>query len=168
MPLMRRTLATATIVLTLAAGAGCRSGERPLARSPDEAAMLGPASARLHRVFTRVRDWTGDGRADGVEVLLELRDAFGDPTKALGTAVFDVYAYRPAAPDPRGDRLAGPFEADLSTAESQREHYARTSRTYTFQLALPTVGDGPYVVTASFQNEGGERLFDQMVLDGRS
>jgi hypothetical protein len=52
--------------------------------APPEANVLGPASMRIHPIFTQPRDWTGDARPDGIEALVEFLDQFGDPTKASG------------------------------------------------------------------------------------
>ena len=66
--------------------------------------MFGPQSMRIHPSFTRTKDWTGDGRADGIEAVVELQDDFGEPTRATGRVMFDVYEYRQYHPDPRGKR----------------------------------------------------------------
>ena len=53
-----------------------------------DAALFGPSAMRIHPIFTRLSDWTGDGVPDGIEALIELQDQFGDPTKASGTIIF--------------------------------------------------------------------------------
>src|SRR4051794_4722672 len=55
--------------------------------------LFAPTDLRIHP-FTSVKDWTGDNKPDGVEVLLELQDRFRDPTKATGTVLFELYDYR--------------------------------------------------------------------------
>ena len=152
------------LVVLLAPIPSCRSAPQARPRATTEAVMFGPTGVRLHRVFTRESDWTGDGKADGVEALVELRDSFGDPTKAAGKLIFDLYEFRSPAPDPRGREIAGPFVADLSTLEAQKTYWSRTSRTYTFQLEAPVKADKSYVLTVSFQPLQGERLFDQIIL----
>ncbi len=127
--------------------------------------MFAPTAMRIHPVFTQVRDWTNDGRPDGIEVLVEFQDRFGDPVKASGQALFEVYAFRQGSPDPRGARLVEPFVANIDNVASQRDHWNRTSRCYSFQLAWPVVRQNEaYVLTASFQLEGGGRFTDQLVL----
>ena len=155
---------TALLILPALLLASCRTAPQPQPRAATEQAMFGPSSVRLHRVFTRERDWTGGGTPDGIEALVELRDQFGDPTKAAGTLIFDLYEYRSPAPDPKGVEIAGPFVADLSTLDQQRLYWNRTSRTYSFQLAAPVKPDKSYVLTVSFQPLQGERLFDEMIV----
>jgi hypothetical protein len=146
--------------------AGCGSAPTPVPRSSAEAALFAPMSMRIHPIFTQVKDWTGDGRPDGVEALLEFQDQFGDPTKAAGTAVFELYDYRRGNVDPRGERVVNPWVGSLQTLDEQQARWNRTSRTYFFQLEYPGVrGDHDYVLTATFDT-GATRFFDQVIIQG--
>ncbi len=128
--------------------------------------MFAPMAMRLHPVFTQLRDWTGDGKPDGIEALIEFQDALGDPAKASGNVVFEVYRYRPGYPDPRGERVVPPFVASIDTLASQRDHWNRTSRGYSFQLAWPEISTGgTYVLSAAFEVTGGGRFEDRIVLE---
>src|SRR5262245_62034333 len=90
----RRLFALGLLVISmLLASAGCDSSS-PHPRSQTDAALFGPAAMRIHPIFTQVKDWTGDGKPDGIEALIELQDQFGDPTKASGRIVFELYEYR--------------------------------------------------------------------------
>jgi hypothetical protein len=129
--------------------------------------MFEPAAMRVHPVFTQVKDWTGDGRPDGVEAVVEFTDAFGDPTKASGQVLFELFDYRPRSPDPRGRRVVNPWVGSLVNADEQKAHWSRPARSYSFQLAYPAVSlDKTYVLTATFEKEGGGRFFGQAVIEG--
>lgn len=120
---------------------------------------------RIHPIFTQIEDWTGDGKLNGIEALIEFQDQFGDPCKAAGTVIFEIYSYRPYHPDPRGPRLVEPFVGSLKTVNDQLQHWNRTSRTYQFRLAYPDIRPGrSYVLTASF-DYGGARFFDEVVIE---
>jgi len=106
-------------------------------REHTDAPLFDPTDLRIHP-FTSVKDWTGDNKPDGVEALLEFQDRFRDPTKAKGTALFELYDYRRNHPDPRGERLAA-WRGALQTLEEQRTRWNRISRTYSFQLAYPAI-----------------------------
>jgi hypothetical protein len=150
----------------LCAAAGC-NGSPAGGTTVDEDALFGPTAMRVHPIFTGVKDWTGDERADGVEVLIEFQDQFGDPTKAAGTLIFELYEYRIANPEPRGRRLVNPWIGSIVTLDEQRNRWNRTSRTYTFQLAYPEIDAGrSYVLTATFNSSTGERFLDRAVLEG--
>lgn len=153
-----------TIVVLLG---GCVP-QSPIPRSPADAALFAPVSMRIHPIFTDVKDWTGDGVPDGIEALLEFQDQFGDPTKASGSAIFELFTYRAYHADTRGERVVNPWLASVKTLAEQQARWNRTSRTYSFQLAYPEIReDRSYVLTASFDT-GTTRFFDQMVLQGRN
>jgi hypothetical protein len=157
----------ATVTVCLAAIlCGCES-DNAYPRDASDAALFGPAAMRIHPIFTQVSDWTDDGRLDGVEALVELQDQFGDPTKASGRVMFELYEYRPYNPDPRGDRLAF-WTAQLTTVADQSDRWNRTSRTYSFTLAYDQIrADKTYVLGATFELTGGGRFFDRIILEPR-
>lgn len=120
---------------------------------------------RIHPIFTQVEDWNKDGKLDGIEAQLEFQDQFGDPTKASGRVLFELFDYRRDSPDPRGQRVAGPWVASLETLDEQREHWNTTLRTYRFQLKYPQIKrDKSYVLTAIFELSDGGRFFDRIIL----
>jgi hypothetical protein len=163
---MRCKLALALLVALVLAG--CQSGDAPYPRDDVDAALFGPSAMRIHPIFTRLSDWTGDGTPDGIEALIELQDQFGDPTKASGSIIFELYTYRPYSPDVRGDRLAV-WTGSLQTLQDQKDHWNRTSRTYSFQLAKPYISPTTdYVLTAQFDLASGGRFFDRTILEGQS
>ena len=151
----------ATFVVLILIATGCATTPGP-ARS--DAAMFAPVTMRVHPIFTDIKDWSGDQRIDGIEALLEFEDQFGDPTKASGNTIFELYEYRPNHPDSRGERVSNPWVGSLRTLADQQARWNRTSRTYLFQLELPGLSqDRSYVLAATF-DAGGTRFFDQIVL----
>lgn len=161
---MRSLLATLLISTT---AVGCNNSPAADDAAVDEAALFGPAAMRIHPIFSDVKDWTGDDDPDGIEILIEFQDQFGDPTKASGTLIFELFDYRIANPEPRGRRLVNPWVGSIVTLDEQRNRWNRTSRTYTFQLAYPDIDAGKsYVLTATFNSTTGERFLDRAVLEG--
>ncbi|HEV2296092.1 MAG TPA: hypothetical protein VGR35_19765 [Tepidisphaeraceae bacterium] len=150
--------------------AGCSSRVRLPERTPRNATMFGPTSMRIHPIFTQVKDWTGDGKPDGIEALIEFQDRFGDPTKASGSAIFELFEYRAYNPDPRGERVTGPWTGSLLTIDEQRARWNRTLSTYSFRLPFEHVRDNRnYVLAATFDRSAGageaNRFFDRIVLE---
>jgi hypothetical protein len=149
---------------------GCAS--KPVERDNAEVAMFGPMRMRLHPIFTQVKNWSSGGgtgpgiKPDGIEAELEFQDQFGDPTKAAGKVMFELFSYH-QGPDPRGDRLVNPWVGSLLSLQQQYEHWNRTSRTYSFQLAMPTISTKhSYVLTAMFEHSDGRRFFSRLILKG--
>ena len=127
--------------------------------------MFAPVSMRIHPIFTQPKDWSGDNDHDGIEALLEFTDQFGDPTKAAGTVIFELYEYRPYSPDPRGERLVNPWVGSLNTLEEQQARWNRTSRTYTFQLEYPRIEQQKHYVLMATFDTGNTRFFDRIILE---
>ncbi len=128
--------------------------------------MFGPATVHIHPIFTQVEDWTEDGIPDGIEVLLELRDQFNEPTKATGRLLFELHEYRQGSLDPRGERLANPWIGSLRTLDEQSARWRRTFRAYKFQLAMPGISRSRhYVLSVMFRGAAGTRLFDRIILE---
>ncbi len=151
------------LVLALTAW-GCQGNSIGRSASDDE--MFGPQSMRLHPTFTEIKDWTGDNKPDGIEAVIELQDQFGDTTRATGKVIFELYAYRYSAPDPKGERVGGPWVGSLLTRDEQIANWNSAIRGYSFELAQPNLSrERNYVLTAEF-DLGGHRLFDQVVIEG--
>jgi hypothetical protein len=157
----------AACVLALAPLIGCQPHEASFAPAKEER-MFEAGTMRIHPVFTQVKDWTGSGQPDGIEAVVEFSDQFGDPTKASGQILFELFEYQPKNPDIRGKRVVNPWVASLSNPDEQKSHWSRPARSYTFQLAYPGVSRGrSYVLTAIFERDGGGRFFAQTLIEGQ-
>jgi hypothetical protein len=130
---------------------GCEGGSSSYPRSTLDQQMFGPASVRIHPTFTQVRDWSGHGKPDGIEATLEIEDQFGEPTRATGRAMFELFGYRKNMPNVRGGRIGGPWTFSLNTRSQQQDHWNPALRSYTFQLPFPQASKGEYyVLTVQF------------------
>jgi hypothetical protein len=140
----------ALAIVLLGLIAGC-DGTGGFDRSALDQKMFGPASIRLHPTFTQVRDVSGKGKVDGIEVTLEVQDKFGESTRSTGRVMFELFGYRKDSPDVRGLRIGGPWVANLDTRAEQDEHWNAALRAYTFELSFPHIRrDRYYVLTAQF------------------
>lgn len=159
---MRRTVFCAAIPLLLSL-ASCASG--PRARTAEEAMLFGPRSMRVHPTFTRVKDWTGDSRPDGIEAVVELQDEFNEPTRATGSVMFELYQYRPTHPDVRGRRVPQVWVWPLARRNEQAAHWSRALRAYTFKIPFDP-GRSPVVMEATFELGAQRgRLTNQIVIE---
>ncbi len=135
-------------------------------RGTDSDAMFGPVLMRIDRIFTKISDWTGDGKPDGIEVSIGFEDRSEDPTKAAGRVIFELYEYRREDPDARGKVLTDPWVGSIATLAEQKAHWFPTGRTYTFQLSYDQIRNTRnYVLTAQFDRAAGGRFFDKIVLE---
>ncbi len=165
--IVRRMRKLGIIAVAVLALAGCSGTGSPPVTSVAQKNqdMFAPVSMRIHPIFTQVKDWNGDKHPDGIEAELEFLDRFGDPTKARGKVMFELFDYIKISEDPRGKRMANPYIATINTLEEQETRWNRTSRTYSFQLAFPTVRrDKTYVLTATFEPTTGKRMFSRLII----
>ena len=152
--------------------AGCAASGPLPEHTPRDGSLFGPTRMRVHPIFTQVKDWTGDGQPDGVEALLEFNDRFDDPTKASGSAVFELFEYRPYNPDPRGERVTSPWIGSLVTVDEQRARWNSTLTSYSFRLPFDGVRAGRnYVLSAAFDRSETEgepsRFFDRIIIEAQ-
>src|SRR3954468_7488386 len=77
----RNAVLFACLLCAVLAQSGCQSDPKPYKPTAEDAAMLGPVSMRIHPIFTRFQSWSGDIAPEGIEVLIEIEDQFGDPIK---------------------------------------------------------------------------------------
>ena len=160
---MRRLVLCAAYLALLLSLAACVN--RPYPRTDEEKSMFGPRSIRVHPTFTRVKDWTGDGKPDGIEAVVELQDESGEPTRATGSVMLELYEYRPTYPDVRGRRIPEVWVWPLLRRNEQAGHWSRALRAYTFKIAFDP-GRTPLVLQATFNlSEDRGRLTDQIVLE---
>ncbi|HUB26246.1 MAG TPA: hypothetical protein VL992_12520 [Tepidisphaeraceae bacterium] len=137
---------------------------QPIPRTPEEEAMFGPVSMRLHPTFTEVKNWTGGTKPDGIEAVVEFDDAFHEPTKAAGTLIFELFGFRRGYADPRGPRLLM-WNASIMTFDEQQAHWHREFGAYSFLLSDPEIRlDQDYILTATYQSPNGKRFMDRTVL----
>jgi hypothetical protein len=163
----RRGLLWLIVIVPWVLCAGCESTAK-IKADPS----FGPTHVRIHPTFTQVKDWTGDGKLDGIEVVVELLDDFDEPVRAPGKMTFELFRYLRGEPNPAGDRLVNPWVGSLLTREEQAAHWSPALRAYTFQLAYPQVSQGQYyVLSVTFESAGGTtrlgggRLFNQIILE---
>jgi hypothetical protein len=153
------------LMLAVVLQPGCE--DSAISRSTPQPDLFAPTAMRVHPIFTQVADWTHSGKPDGVEAQLEFTDQFGDPTKASGKVLFELFDYRRDSPDPRAKRL-GHWSGSLASLDEQRQRWNTTLRTYRFQLDYPPIDPAKtYVLSATFELSTGGRFFDRIILPGK-
>jgi hypothetical protein len=122
-----------------------------------------PKTVNIHE-FTTTRKFDESGGIPGIDARVEALDAFGDTTKAFGDFRFELYKFKPNAPDPKGLRL-GVWEEKLLEPGANRTHWDESTRTYEFKLKCDQgcslgVGD-KYVLVVTFSSPFSDRLFSK-------
>jgi hypothetical protein len=151
----------------LFAATGC-ANEPQVTREED----FSPHKLRIHPIFTQVKDFEGDKAPDGIEVVVELLDNYGEPTRGRGTLLFELWSYRKQNANMLGSRTCEPWRATLLNRAEQDERWSKALRAYSFTLKVPKIDQSKeYVLTASFETAGGAdkpggiRLYDRLVIE---
>lgn len=117
--------------------------------------------------FTKPRSFDSDAVPDGIGVSLRTLDGAGDPVKAYGTFMFELYAYRPAIGTHKGPLIRS-WTQPVVNIDQQKQFWERVTTTYEFQLSWegqPLAPQQKYVLVATFQSPGSERLFDEYTFE---
>lgn len=173
-PTTRRAAQFAVGVTLLAAALGisCQRGAiSGSADGPDAEELAAYYSPRSIAIlpFTKPRSFDDDVIPDGLGVSLRPLDSAGDPVKAYGTFLFELYAFRPAISHHRGELLQT-WDQTIRDVEDQKRFWERVTSTYEFQLSWEGAPLSPgqrFILVASFQAPGSERLFDEYEFEFR-
>ncbi len=156
-------------ILWLAGGAligGCHRGQiDDSSEGPSTDDLVAYYSPRTIKIlpFTKPRSFDDDAFPDGIGVSLRPLDSGGDPVKAYGTFIFELYAYKNAIGNHRG-QLIQTWTQPVRSVTDQKKFWERVTSTYEFQLSWegsPIPPQKKYLLVASFQASGSERLFDE-------
>lgn len=144
--------------LIVASLAGCDGQPAGRQSVPPPVDLLLPREIRIHS-FTTAKVFEEDG-SKGIEVHIEARDAFGDPTKAFGDYRFELYEFRPQHPQPKGAMLAS-WTEKLGDPKDNALHWRRVSRTYVFNLRYdrPMPPGRKFILEATYSSPFTDRLF---------
>ena len=121
---------------------------------------------------------SGSGKTPGVgverlldkEARLDLSDQFTDPTKGVGECTLQLFDGVPALAGIGGTRkgvLLATWKVSLSTPESNRAYWDRTTRTYLFKFPMPEnlpKNRDQVFLTATLTLPNGATLSDELAL----
>jgi hypothetical protein len=142
--------------------AGCNTEPEPPAQGvPEPINLLLPKEIRVHS-FTGTRVFDQAGGVRGIEVRIEARDYFDDPTKAFGDFRFELYTHKAGRPGEKGQQL-DIWAVELMDVEKNFLHWDDITRTYKFKLkwTYPIPVGRKFVVVAAFDSPYTDRLMDQ-------
>ena len=117
--------------------------------------------------FTRVESFDSDDRLDGIALLLRPINLLGDPVNIVGDVRSELFDYRQASGDPKGNRVAM-WNVSIRTEQDQLKHWSSTTQTYEFRLAFETSvvpKHGKYVLEVTYNTPLGTHLTDEYILE---
>ncbi len=149
-------LLLATVIV---AAGGCTGPNGPAGSVGPPLSLLLPKTIKIHP-FTGTRTFDEKGGIKGIEVRIQLLDAYRDATKGFGDFRFELYEFRPHSQDRKGRRIAM-WQETLMEPEKNLLHWDKLTRAYKFKLQWDqpiSVGER-FILTAVFASPYTERLF---------
>ncbi|MFH1749195.1 MAG: hypothetical protein ABIG44_19360 [Planctomycetota bacterium] len=163
---IRPLLVTLSIICALTGLGGCAENTSTVQMDNPELAayvqLIMPTRVEIQSYWTKPVSFAGDGRADGIEMILSVFDSFGDLTKIVGTLHVELHTRRSASADRLDKRLAF-WPIELNSRKSLIQHWDPLARFYRFplELAEAPLPPGRYILTVRLVAPNGERLSDE-------
>lgn len=129
--------------------------------------LLMPAEVNIVDPFTRFCSFDNNSRPDGIELLLQPVNSFGDPVNIAGTVIVELYAFGQASGDNKGAKLEQ-WDIALMSERDQRMYWNRTTSMYEFQLQFNQAALSPnhkYVLQVTYNTPLKEHMLDEYVLE---
>jgi len=161
----------------VAATAGCNPRQTSMgdAQARQQAlALLLPSKIRIEP-FTRVTlDPRGSAPRD-LHVYVRAEDQFGDPIKVAGSFNCELYTFKQASADPKGQRVEL-WRIDVLDKKDQRRYWDHTAQMYEFRLQIgqlfgeegtAPLDQGQAVLLLTYNTPWGEHLEAEYILELR-
>lgn len=161
---MMRIAAILIVAVTVCWMGGCEKKQPPVEQMIE---LLMPQQVRIVEAFTGFRSFDEDDVPDGIELLLQPVDSFGDPVKMAGTVRVELYEYLQASGNRDGRRLCDPWEVPLQTREDQSKYWNNVTGMYEIPLEIPAgvAATGlKFVLVVTYNSPLGTHLTDESVL----
>ncbi|MCH8854209.1 MAG: hypothetical protein IID41_16395 [Planctomycetes bacterium] len=158
------------LLVPIALASSCRSQQGAQYDAAERQALLEGIAAHAIEIvapFTKPASFDDDALPDGISVVLSAVDKQGERIKITGQIVFELYTYRPASADPKGEQLQT-WQLELAGDRDQRTYWHHTTRMYEFPLQVKRdtwPGGTKFVLLARYSNPWNEHLQDQAILD---
>jgi len=147
---------------------GCSSSDRRAENGDCIIPCFVPVAVHIQPSFSHIAPGDKDLSSSEIDVYVSLDDQFGDSVKAAGRYRFELFQYRPAAADPRGNRIEveGIQQFDLSDIQLSQQHWDSTTQSYRFKLKLLELpaGKKQIVLQVTFFDLTGRHFQDTLTL----
>jgi hypothetical protein len=157
-------------VTALWAGTGCSKKAGPLS-DPEKQQLVGlvmPEKIKIVEAFTTFRSFDEDNLPDGIALMVQPLDFYGDPVKIAGTIRAELFTFVPASGVREGERVCDPWEISLASEHDERTYWNVVTGMYEFPLELPagiTPAGAKYVLDVTYNSPLDTHLQDSLVLE---
>jgi len=160
------TLAGAAILLQTVGGCAPRALDVDDPATAQMVSLLMPERI-IVEPFTGLKSFDDDDRPDGLELVLRPVDSFDDPVKIAGNVRVELYTFRPASGEPKGQRIQQ-WDISLTSERAQRTYWNHFTQMYEVPLELDvnaTEIAEKYVVEVTYNTPLGEHMISEFVFE---
>ena len=118
---------------------------------------------RIHIVgLTSIKPNPANQNKSIISVYISMHDSYDSSLKLPGRFMIELYEYVPRSNQPRGKRIIGWPEFDLTIADKNNQHWKDFLRAYNFELPAPVDPNlqKKYILQATCVTPAGNRLTD--------
>lgn len=152
-------------VFALLTGFGCAEKRGDVGAMVE---LLMPREVRIVESFTEFVSFDDDETPDGLSVMLQPIDSFGDSVKIAGQVRVELYYYLQASGNRAGRRVCEPWEIVLDSQDDQRLYWNNVTGMYEIPLKLPKglkLGARKYVVLVTYNTPLETHLTDETIIN---
>jgi hypothetical protein len=119
--------------------------------------------------FTGLKSFDDDDQPDGLEVVLRPVDTFEDPVKIAGTLIVELYRFRPASGERKGEKIEQ-WDVELASKKDQDKYWNRITQMYEIPLMLSpeslTLGaEQKFVIEVTYNSPLDEHMITEYVFE---
>jgi hypothetical protein len=161
------------VILAVGCLWGCRSTGPVTELEEREAALalLLPSEIEIVAPFTKLKSFSESDQPDGIEILLQARNALDNPGLMIaGTVRIELYSYLQASAERKGRQLQK-WTIPLQTEKQQKAHWNRLTQMYEFRVGVDVARiprADRYVLLVTYRSPFGTFLTDELVLSPRA
>ncbi|MCH7526650.1 MAG: hypothetical protein IID39_04365 [Planctomycetes bacterium] len=151
---------------------GCTKPQ-PLSDDPQlrqSLSLLMPAAVRIVEPFTAWSNHDDTPGIDAITVCVQPVNTAGDPMQTAGRMFVELYTFRPASGDPKGERLEL-WDVPILSQPDQEARWNRGTQWYEFHLGLSAKtlaslsAERKFVLVVTHNSPLGEHLTDEYVVE---
>lgn len=159
-----------TAVGLLICVAACSPKYNDIAENPQSAALLEllmPKEVQIVEAFSEFKSFDDDRIPDGLEVLLQPTNAFGETVNIVGGLRFELYSFQQASGIRAGQRYQQ-WDVVLASKEDHERYWNKATQMYEFQLLFDVDSiprEEKYVVQVTYTSPLKQHLTGEAIVN---
>jgi len=131
--------------------------------------LLIPQRVEIVEAFTDFESFDDDDIPDGIHLLIQASDAYGDSVKIAGELRVELYTHQRASGEPKGRRVCDPWFVRIADKSDQRRYWNEVTGMYEIPLEFPAdfasdadAAGGSYVLAVTYNTPLDEHITEAL------